>query len=78
VLVVPRVLALMIALPLLVFVGDVAGLVGAYMLGPRIGFGRERLSPHNLPLTYVGASLWWVGWFGFNRISLRMMLLKWR
>jgi Amt family ammonium transporter len=44
----------------------VAGLVGAYMLGPRIGFGRERLSPHNLPLTYVGASLLWVGWFGFN------------
>ena len=44
----------------------VAGLVGAYRLGPRIGFGRERLSPHNLPLTYVGASLLWVGWFGFN------------
>jgi len=44
----------------------VAGLVGAYMLGPRIGFGRERLSPHNLPLTFVGASLLWVGWFGFN------------
>ena len=44
----------------------VAGLVGAYMLGPRIGFGRERLSPHNLPLTYVGAALLWVGWFGFN------------
>lgn len=44
----------------------VAGLVGAYMLGPRIGFGRERLSPHNLPLTFVGASLLWGGWFGFN------------
>jgi len=44
----------------------VAGLVGAYMLGPRIGFGRERLSPHSLPLTYTGAALLWVGWFGFN------------
>lgn len=44
----------------------VAGLVGAYMLGPRIGFGRERLSPHSLPLTFTGAALLWVGWFGFN------------
>ncbi len=44
----------------------VAGLVGAYMLGPRIGFGRERLSPHNMPLTFTGAALLWVGWFGFN------------
>jgi Amt family ammonium transporter len=44
----------------------VAGLVGAYMLGPRIGFGRERLSPHSLPLTYTGAALLWIGWFGFN------------
>ena len=44
----------------------VAGLVGAYMLGPRIGFGRERLSPHSLPLTFCGAGLLWVGWFGFN------------
>lgn len=44
----------------------VAGLVGAYMLGPRIGFGRERLSPHSLPLTCTGAALLWVGWFGFN------------
>jgi Amt family ammonium transporter len=44
----------------------VAGLVGAYMLGPRIGFGRERLSPHSLPLTFAGAALLWVGWFGFN------------
>ncbi len=44
----------------------VAGLVGAYMLGPRIGFGRERLSPHSLPLTFGGAGLLWVGWFGFN------------
>ena len=44
----------------------VAGLVGAWMLGPRIGFGRERLSPHSLPLTITGAALLWVGWFGFN------------
>lgn len=43
-----------------------AGLVGAYMLGPRLGFARERLSPHSLPLTYTGAALLWVGWFGFN------------
>ena len=44
----------------------VAGLVGAWMLGPRLGFGRERLSPHNLPLTFAGACLLWTGWFGFN------------
>jgi Amt family ammonium transporter len=44
----------------------VAGLVGAYMVGKRIGFGREALTPHNLPMTMIGASLLWVGWFGFN------------
>ena len=44
----------------------VAGLVGAYMVGKRIGFGREALPPHSLTLTMVGASLLWVGWFGFN------------
>ena len=44
----------------------VAGLVGAYMLGKRIGFGKEALPPHSLTLTMVGASLVWVGWFGFN------------
>ena len=44
----------------------IAGLVGAYMLGKRIGFGREALPPHSLTLTMVGASLLWVGWFGFN------------
>ncbi len=44
----------------------VAGLVGAYILGKRIGFGREAMPPHSLPLTMVGASLLWVGWFGFN------------
>jgi len=44
----------------------VAGLVGAYVLGKRLGFGREAFKPHNLTLTMVGASLLWVGWFGFN------------
>lgn len=43
-----------------------AGLVGAYMLGKRIGYGREAMPPHSLTLTMVGASLLWVGWFGFN------------
>jgi Amt family ammonium transporter len=44
----------------------VAGIVGAYMVGKRIGFGREAMTPHNLPMTMIGASLLWVGWFGFN------------
>ncbi|MGN1056424.1 MAG: ammonium transporter [Comamonas sp.] len=44
----------------------VAGLVGAYMVGKRLGFGKEALPPHSLTLTMVGASLLWVGWFGFN------------
>ncbi|EMI3104918.1 ammonium transporter [Acinetobacter baumannii] len=44
----------------------VAGLVAAYMLGKRIGLGRESMAPHNLTLTVIGASLLWVGWFGFN------------
>ena len=44
----------------------VAGLVAAYVLGPRIGYGREALMPHNLTLTIVGAAMLWVGWFGFN------------
>ncbi|WBX99963.1 ammonium transporter [Ramlibacter tataouinensis] len=44
----------------------VAGLVGAWLLGKRIGFGREAFTPHSLTLTMVGASLLWVGWFGFN------------
>jgi Amt family ammonium transporter len=44
----------------------VAGLVGAYMVGKRIGYGRESMAPHSLVMTMVGASLLWVGWFGFN------------
>ncbi|HTH77652.1 MAG TPA: ammonium transporter [Ramlibacter sp.] len=44
----------------------VAGLVGAYMIGKRVGFGKEAFTPHSLTLTMVGASLLWVGWFGFN------------
>ena len=44
----------------------VAGLVGAFMVGKRIGYGRESMAPHSLTLTMVGASLLWVGWFGFN------------
>jgi len=43
-----------------------AGLVGAYVLGKRIGYGKESMTPHSLTLTMVGASLLWVGWFGFN------------
>ena len=44
----------------------VAGLVGAFMVGKRIGYGKEAMAPHSLTLTTVGASLLWVGWFGFN------------
>jgi Amt family ammonium transporter len=44
----------------------VAALVGAYLVGKRIGYGKEALTPHSLTLTMVGASLLWVGWFGFN------------
>jgi Amt family ammonium transporter len=44
----------------------VAGIVGAYVIGKRIGFGKEALSPHNVPMTMIGASLLWFGWFGFN------------
>jgi Amt family ammonium transporter len=43
-----------------------AGLVGAYLTGRRIGYGREAIKPHNLTQTMVGASILWVGWFGFN------------
>jgi Amt family ammonium transporter len=44
----------------------IAGLVGSYVVGKRLGYGKEPLKPHNLTLTMVGASLLWVGWFGFN------------
>ncbi len=44
----------------------VAGLVGAYLVGKRIGYGKEAMPAHNLPLTMIGAALLWVGWFGFN------------
>jgi len=44
----------------------VAGLVGAFMIGKRIGYGRESMAPHSLTFTMIGASLLWIGWFGFN------------
>jgi len=44
----------------------VAGLVGAFMVGKRIGYGRESMAPHNLVMTMIGGSMLWVGWFGFN------------
>ncbi|MEW6689465.1 MAG: ammonium transporter [Pseudomonadota bacterium] len=44
----------------------VAGLVGAYLYGKRIGYGKEAMPPHNLTLTMIGAALLWTGWFGFN------------
>ena len=44
----------------------VAGLVGAYMVGKRVGYGREAMKPHSLTMTMIGAALLWVGWFGFN------------
>jgi len=43
-----------------------AGLASCIVLGKRLGYGRERMQPHNLTLTLIGASLLWVGWFGFN------------
>jgi Amt family ammonium transporter len=44
----------------------IAGIVGAYVLGKRVGYGKESMAPHNLPMTMIGASLLWFGWFGFN------------
>ncbi|WP_119355333.1 ammonium transporter [Azohydromonas sediminis] len=44
----------------------IAGLVGAYVVGKRIGYGKEAMPPHSLPLTMLGAAMLWVGWFGFN------------
>src|SRR6202012_4366573 len=50
----------------------IAGLVGAYVIGKRVGYGREAMQPHNLVMTMTGASLLWVGWFGFNAGSAVM------
>jgi ammonium transporter, Amt family len=44
----------------------ISGLVAALVIGPRLGFGKEPMPPHNLVLTVIGGSLLWVGWFGFN------------
>ncbi len=44
----------------------ISALIGAFMIGKRLGYGRESMAPHNLPMTMAGASLLWVGWFGFN------------
>ncbi|MBN7806216.1 ammonium transporter [Agrobacterium rosae] len=44
----------------------VAGLIGAIMVGKRTGFGKDMMAPHSMTLTYVGAAMLWVGWFGFN------------
>ena len=44
----------------------VAGLIGSYMIGKRVGYGRESMAPHSVTMTMIGASLLWVGWFGFN------------
>src|SRR5438128_3504230 len=44
----------------------VAGLVGAYLVGKRIGIGKEAMAPHNVTMTMIGAALLWTGWFGFN------------
>ena len=44
----------------------IAALVGALIIGPRIGLGKDMMAPHSMTLTFVGASILWVGWFGFN------------
>ncbi|MGE0767537.1 MAG: ammonium transporter [Hyphomicrobiaceae bacterium] len=44
----------------------IAGLVGCLVIGPRVGFRREQMAPHSLTMTMIGASMLWVGWFGFN------------
>jgi ammonium transporter, Amt family len=44
----------------------IAGLIGAYLVGKRVGYGREAMAPHNMTLVMVGAALLWFGWFGFN------------
>ncbi|OQW59978.1 MAG: ammonia channel protein [Proteobacteria bacterium SG_bin9] len=44
----------------------IAGLVGALLIGKRVGYGKELMAPHSLTMTMIGAALLWVGWFGFN------------
>ena len=44
----------------------VAGLVGAYLIGKRVGFGKEAFKPHNLPMVFTGTAILYFGWFGFN------------
>ena len=44
----------------------IAGLVGAYLIGKRVGFGKEAFKPHNLPMVFIGTAILYVGWFGFN------------
>ncbi|QRZ14166.1 ammonium transporter [Paracoccus methylovorus] len=44
----------------------IAGLVAALVVGPRLGYGKELMAPHNLPFTFLGGCLLWIGWFGFN------------
>ena len=44
----------------------IAGLVGCLVIGPRLGYNSEPMPPHNLVMTMIGASLLWIGWFGFN------------
>ncbi len=44
----------------------IAGLIGSYMIGKRVGLGKDSMAPHSLTMTMIGASLLWVGWFGFN------------
>ncbi len=44
----------------------IAGLVGALLIGKRVGYGRDLIAPHSLTMTMIGAALLWVGWFGFN------------
>ena len=50
----------------MLFRSGIAGLVGAIMIGKRVGYGKEQMTPHSLTMTMIGASLLWVGWFGFN------------
>jgi ammonium transporter, Amt family len=44
----------------------IAALVGCIMIGPRRGYGKDNMAPHSMPLVLIGASMLWVGWFGFN------------